>query len=51
VLRPCVEFLVFNRAGFNPAVQDGDVAMVEPIAIMECLMVRYRPTRCTFQGR
>ncbi len=33
-----------NPAGFIPAIQDGDVTMVESIAIMEYLMARYGPT-------
>lgn len=38
------EFLAVNPAGFIPALQDGDVTMVESIAIMEYLMARYGPT-------
>src|ERR1700735_3746354 len=38
------EFLAINPAGFIPAIQDGDVAMVESIAIMEDLIARYGPT-------
>jgi glutathione S-transferase len=38
------EFLAINPAGFIPAIQDGDVTMVESIAIMEYLMGRYGPT-------
>ena len=38
------EFLVVNPAGFIPAIRDGDVTMVESIAIMEYLMARYGPT-------
>jgi len=38
------EFLEINPAGFIPAIQDGDVMMVESIAIMEYLMARYGPT-------
>jgi len=37
-------FLEINPAGFIPAIQDGDVVMVESIAIMEYLMGRYGPT-------
>ena len=37
-------FLAINPAGFIPAIQDGDVTMVESIAIMEYLMARYGPT-------
>jgi glutathione S-transferase len=39
------EFLAINPAGFIPAMQDGDVTMVESIAIMEYLIARYGPTR------
>ena len=35
------EFLAINPAGFIPAIQDGDVTMVESIAIMEYLLARY----------
>src|SRR5499433_1891384 len=38
------EFLAVNPAGFIPAIRDGDVTMVESIAIMEFLMARYGPT-------
>src|ERR1043165_8456655 len=38
------EFLALNPAGFIPVLQDGDVTMVESIAIMEYLMGRYGPT-------
>jgi glutathione S-transferase len=38
------EFMAINPAGFIPAIQDGDVTMVESIAIMEYLMSRYGPT-------
>jgi glutathione S-transferase len=38
------EFLAVNPAGFIPAIQDGEVTMVESIAIMEYLMARYGPT-------
>ncbi len=38
------EFLGINPGGFIPAIQDGDVTMVESIAIMEYLMARYGPT-------
>ena len=38
------EFLAINPGGFIPALQDGDVTMVESIAIMEYLMSRYGPT-------
>jgi glutathione S-transferase len=38
------EFLSVNPGGFIPAIQDGDVTMVESIAIMEYLMARYGPT-------
>jgi len=38
------EFLAVNPAGFIPAIQDGEVTMVESIAIMEYIMARYGPT-------
>jgi glutathione S-transferase len=38
------EYLAINPAGFIPAIRDGDVTMVESIAIMEYLMARYGPT-------
>src|SRR6201993_3504842 len=38
------EFMDINPAGCIPAIQDGDVTMVESIAIMEFLMARYGPT-------
>jgi glutathione S-transferase len=38
------EFMAINPGGFIPAIQDGDVVMVESIAIMEYLMGRYGPT-------
>jgi glutathione S-transferase len=38
------EFLAINPAGYIPALQDGDVVMVESIAIMEYLTARYGPT-------
>lgn len=38
------DFLAINPAGFIPAIQDGDVTMVESIAIMEYLIARYGPT-------
>ena len=38
------EFLAINPAGFIPAMRDGDVTMVESIAIMEYLMARHGPT-------
>src|SRR5580698_2290507 len=38
------EFLAINPAGFIPAIVDGDVTMVESVAIMEYLMARYGPT-------
>jgi glutathione S-transferase len=38
------EYLAINPAGYIPAIQDGDVTMVESIAIMEYLMARYGPT-------
>lgn len=41
---PDAEFLAVNPAYYIPAIQDGDVTMVESIAIMEYLMARYGPT-------
>jgi glutathione S-transferase/3-isopropylmalate dehydratase len=38
------EFLAINPAGYIPAIRDGDVTMVESIAIMEYLLGRYGPT-------
>ena len=38
------ELLAINPADYIPAIQDGDVVMVESIAIMEYLMARYGPT-------
>lgn len=38
------EFLAINPAGFIPAIRDGDVVMVESVAIMQYLMARYGPT-------
>jgi glutathione S-transferase len=38
------EFAAVNPGYFLPAIQDGDVTMVESIAIMEYLMARYGPT-------
>ncbi|MFQ6549967.1 glutathione S-transferase family protein [Aestuariibius sp. 2305UL40-4] len=38
------EFFAINPAGFIPAIRDGDVTMVESIAIMEYVMARYGPT-------
>jgi len=38
------EYLAINPAGFIPAIQDGDVTMVESIAIMEYLIARYGRT-------
>ena len=39
------EFLAINPGGFIPAIQDGNVTMVESIAIMAYLMARYGPSR------
>jgi glutathione S-transferase len=43
-VRQDTEFMAINPAGFIPALQDGDVTMVESIAIMQYLMTRYGPT-------
>src|ERR1700756_4357424 len=45
------EFLAVNPAGFIPAIQDGNVTMVESIAIMEYLMARYGPTQLAPDAR
>ena len=42
-----LDFLVINPAGFIPAIrddEDGDVTMVESIAIMQYLIARHEPT-------
>lgn len=41
--RDDAEFIGVNPAGFLPAMRDGDVTMVESIAIMEYLISRYGP--------
>lgn len=38
------EFLEINPAGFIPAIRDGEVTMVESVAIMEYLVGRHGPT-------
>lgn len=38
------EFLAINPGGFIPAIRDGEVTMVESIAIMEYLLGRYGPS-------
>jgi glutathione S-transferase len=38
------EYLTINPAGFIPAIRDGDVTLVESIAIMEYLIARHGPT-------
>jgi glutathione S-transferase/3-isopropylmalate dehydratase len=38
------EFLAINPAGFIPAIRDGEVTMVESIAIIEYLAARHGPT-------
>src|SRR5215469_647967 len=38
------EFLTINPAGFIPAIVDGDVTIVESIAILEYLLARYGPS-------
>ncbi|MEI9931918.1 MAG: glutathione S-transferase family protein [Rhizomicrobium sp.] len=35
------EFIALNPCGFLPAIQDGDVAMVDSIAILEYVIARY----------
>jgi len=39
------EFIAVNPGGFIPALTDGDVTMVESIAIMEYLMARHGPAK------
>jgi glutathione S-transferase len=39
------EFLAVNPAGFIPVLRDGEVTMVESVAIMEYLIARYGPTK------
>jgi glutathione S-transferase len=41
---PDEEFLAANPAAYIPVLRDGDVTMVESIAMMEYLMARYGPT-------
>ena len=38
------EFLAINPAGFIPALTEGDVTMVESVAIMDYLTARHGPT-------
>jgi glutathione S-transferase len=38
------EFLAVNPAGFIPAIRDGEIVMVESIAILEYLTARYGPS-------
>lgn len=38
------EFLAVNPAAYIPVLQDGDVTMVESVAMMEYLLGRYGPT-------
>ena len=45
------EFLAINPAGFIPAIVDGDVTMVESIAIMEYLLGRYGPSPLAPEAR
>ena len=45
------EFLGINPAGFIPALVDGDVTMVESIAIMEYLLARYGPSPLAPEAR
>ncbi len=41
------EWLAVNPGDFLPAMQDGDITMVESVAIMEYLMGRYGRPRCS----
>jgi glutathione S-transferase len=45
------EFLAINPGRFIPAIQDGDVTMVESIAILEYLMARYGGQRRSLRPR
>lgn len=38
------EFLAVNPGGFIPALQDGDMVMVESVAILQYLLTKYGPT-------
>lgn len=38
------EFLAINPGGFIPALKDGDVTLVESVAIMEYLLARHGPS-------
>lgn len=38
-----LEFMAINPGGFIPAIRDGDVTMVESIAILEYLLARHGP--------
>ena len=38
------EFMAINPGGFIPALQDGDMVMVESVAILQYLLARYGPT-------
>lgn len=42
-VRNDTEFMTINPGGFIPALRDGDVTMVESVAIMEYLLGRYGP--------
>jgi glutathione S-transferase/3-isopropylmalate dehydratase len=44
VMNPTPEFLAVSPLGQSPAIQDGDVKMIESIAIMQYLMARHGPT-------
>ena len=39
------EFLAVNPSGFIPAITDGEVTMVESVAIMEYLLARHGPSQ------
>jgi glutathione S-transferase len=41
---PDAEFLAINPAVYIPVLQDGDITMVESVAMMEYLIARYGPT-------
>ncbi|HWA22647.1 MAG TPA: glutathione S-transferase family protein [Caulobacterales bacterium] len=49
VMNPTPEFLAVSPLGQSPAIQDGDVKMIESIAIMQYLMARHGPTELAVQ--
>lgn len=43
------EFMAINPGGFIPALQDGDMVMVESVAILQYLLARHGPTPLAIQ--